>query len=46
MHGTTVKITVVSCMPLFLEFSWERTLPSQMGKDEAGRLKNVRKLVE
>jgi hypothetical protein len=29
-------------IPLFLEFSWERTLLSQMGRDEAGRKKNVR----
>jgi hypothetical protein len=26
-------------IPLFLEFFWERTLLSQMEKDEAGRLK-------
>jgi hypothetical protein len=41
-----VNLLLLVDIPLFLEFSWERTLLSEMGKDEAGRLKNVETLVE
>jgi len=41
-----VNLLLLVDIPLFLEFSWERTLLSQMVKGEAGRLKNVKTLVE
>ena len=41
-----VNLLLLVDIPLFLEFFWERTLLSQMGKDAAGRVKNVSTLVK